>query len=481
MKKYKKLKLFLTGLVLVLWPVSCTFPSSGRTDTPTRPSETHAVDMRHEDIEKIYDVKKAWIDNAEESIDIEMWNMWKYDYGIMGELYKSLKQAARRGVRVRIALGAGNKNNEHIDEEFFDSPNISVVNVKPSAHSKYMVVDQKKVTVGSGNWSWSAMEQNYEFNLNIEDEVIGETFTYLFETLWEASGQNIEPGGGYRKTETIIPLAHGRYVPEDFKSIHEYQIEKINGAKDKILVSIYHFRPFFNEIKEKIRDRLAAAAERDVKIKLLVDESSYTRTDKDRIDDFASLENTYVKIIDMSQAPYVDERGANHTKIFLVDEKFGVISSLNWDRYTFDNSGRDAGAGFKDSKLQNVVEESFYLTWNSPYSKWAEDQFPVPETDMRRPKISGVTVDNITSTSAEFKSELKVKNAGVYFLWQQVPVLKRWEYHYPIFRRSKPGGFSYKVKNLKPDTRYGVVGQAVNKAGRVRTPVKYFKTESSRD
>ncbi len=483
MKKLKYFKIKTVAAAVLLFINGCRLNSLYKSETEYTPSETHAVDMRHKDIKRIYDVKKSWISGSKESIDIEMWNMWKYDSGIMGDLYEELENACRRGVRVRIALGIDNKDNEHVDEYFFDCPGIEVLNVDPAAHSKYMIVDGDKVTAGSANWSWSSMEQNYEFNLNVENETIAGAFTYLFESLWEASGQSVESIAEYGKTDNLTPLAHGRYVPDEFKPVHEYQIDKISGARDKIFISIYHYHPFFNQVKNNLQERLADAARRGVKVKLLVDKASYSRTDKSLIDNLASLENTYVKVIDMSPAPYVDGSGTNHTKIFLVDGQYGVISSMNWDRFTFDNSGRDSGLGFKDKNLYKIIEESFYLTWKSPYADWAETQQPLPETVVNPPVLEDIVVENITETTAVLRSELAdtggSDNAGVYFLWQEIPVRNRWEYHFPIFKFSEAGKFNHKIKNLNPDTRYGVVAQGINEAGYLRTGVKYFKTESS--
>ncbi len=444
------------------------------------PAETHSPDMRSEGKESIFDLKLSWINSAEKYIDIEVWNMWKYDRGPVRELYDALEEACRRGVKVRIAVGALDDEDEHISSGFFECPDIEVINTRIPAHSKYMIVDEKKVTAGSANWSWSAMVQNYEYNLCAECPDTSLAFTYFFESLWEAEGGEVRNSGSYPDNPAVIPLAQGSYTPEEFTSVYEYQLREIENAREKIFVSIYRYLPFFSDIRERIHSGLRDAARRGVKVKLLIDESTYDRSSQELIDALAGEKNIYVKINDLSAAPPIDGSGINHTKIFLVDGTGGAVTSMNWDRFVFDDSGRDCGIAFEDEELYRLIENSFLKTWRSPYASWASGQSPVMESVVKKPLIENLRVENLSPYSAEFRAEFsesgKSGETSVYFLWQRTPEGNRWEYQFPVIEKTASGSISYLAEGLIPGAEYALTLQAVNRDFRVRAPVIYFRT-----
>ena len=446
-----------------------------------KPSETHAVDLRHGQVDITFDVKLDWIQTTENYIDIEMWNMWHYDEGPVLELYDALIESGDRGVKVRILISLEECYNQV--KYLNDYENITVLkSASDGTHSKYMIVDERRVTVGSTNWSWAAMVQNREFNLCIDNKDVALAYTYLFESVWGASGGSIRGTGKYWECDNLKPLAHDDYVPPEFTTIYDYNTRRIDEAENEILVSLYAYKPSDWDVENEFQNRLIAAADRGVTVKLVIDQQCYKSPDKEKIDELASRDNTYVKVINLWSAPPWDYYGYSHPKIFLVDGCKGSVSSMNWDQFVFDGVGRDVGVAFNNSELYNLIEECFYYTWNASDAYWVEGQDPIPPSDITAPSVKTVSVENITFTSATFKGELlddgESDKVNVYFLFQTTASDNRyWDYYHPIERVANPCTFQYTIENLKPVTKYMVVAQASNEAGRVQGEKLYFTTK----
>ncbi|MEW6329019.1 MAG: phospholipase D-like domain-containing protein [Candidatus Micrarchaeota archaeon] len=125
--------------------------------------------------------------SARESIDVEVYIFTNQ------KLADELIAARERGVVVRVIL-----------EPRVDSPNPNLQTMQrlrdegidarwaslgfSLTHSKFAVVDGKKVLVGSINWSRSALSTNREAAVIIEDEEVAREFAKIFEEDWKNAG-----------------------------------------------------------------------------------------------------------------------------------------------------------------------------------------------------------------------------------------------------------------------------------------------------
>jgi phosphatidylserine/phosphatidylglycerophosphate/cardiolipin synthase-like enzyme len=128
------------------------------------------------------------IRGANESIDVEM---YLFNYRPLAD---ELVKAEERGVKVRVILeprlSGDNANLEMM--KFLREKGISArwasLDYKLT-HAKTMIVDRRRVLVGSTNWSMSALLKNREYSVLIEDsEVVGE-FVKNFEQDWAIASQ----------------------------------------------------------------------------------------------------------------------------------------------------------------------------------------------------------------------------------------------------------------------------------------------------
>ncbi len=118
------------------------------------------------------------INTAQESIDIQMYVFSNY------ELQEALINAQKRGVKVRVILEQEIESNEDC---FYNlvSNDIEVrwaPRTFSRTHSKFMIIDGKKVFVGSTNFSYHAVTSNREAAVLTSCAV--KDFIEVFESDW---------------------------------------------------------------------------------------------------------------------------------------------------------------------------------------------------------------------------------------------------------------------------------------------------------
>lgn len=125
------------------------------------------------------------IDNAERCIYIFMfdWKWYKNDFSCdVSLINQALVRAVRRGVKVQALL-----NYDEL-EEILNNLDIEArkANVKKLLHAKSIVIDYKIIILGSHNLTTSAMNQNVEMSLVINDEDLAMRIINYFVTIWSS-------------------------------------------------------------------------------------------------------------------------------------------------------------------------------------------------------------------------------------------------------------------------------------------------------
>lgn len=115
------------------------------------------------------------IESSRQSIDISIYSFTNR------EIAKALKNAARRGVKIKIIYDyKGNYNNPYSTIGYLSKYNniqTCLLRGKPSRnreyegimHQKMTIIDSKAIIIGSANWSKNAFENNYELLLKSDD------------------------------------------------------------------------------------------------------------------------------------------------------------------------------------------------------------------------------------------------------------------------------------------------------------------------
>ena len=140
---------------------------------------------------------KEEITRAQKSIDVLMHHF------VFDDLVTELAKAAERGVRVRVIVNAADRaepTGARWDRLFAAGGQLRFKQTNADAfqlmHHKLMVVDDKVVVNGSGNWSGSAFFKNFENTVRYRDTRISRPYTALFDRLWlwSLSGTSLDTG-----------------------------------------------------------------------------------------------------------------------------------------------------------------------------------------------------------------------------------------------------------------------------------------------
>lgn len=123
------------------------------------------------------------IDSAQESIDVEMY-VFTSD-----EIADALKRAHDRGVKIKLILEkrvATEENPKNYNELIAYGLEVKWASKQYKlTHAKFMIVDGKRVLVGSHNFSNAAMNDNREASVIIENAKTISEFKDVFEKDWE--------------------------------------------------------------------------------------------------------------------------------------------------------------------------------------------------------------------------------------------------------------------------------------------------------
>ncbi len=121
-----------------------------------------------------------FINSAEQSLDVEVYLISST------EVIDAFADAKERGVRVRVIVDAGvyEEGNDWVLERLAENG----IPVKYGSghkryHSKFIIKDGKAVIVGSHNLSYSALYQNREVSI-ILNNILIEEFKEIFEEDW---------------------------------------------------------------------------------------------------------------------------------------------------------------------------------------------------------------------------------------------------------------------------------------------------------
>lgn len=131
----------------------------------------------------------AWIDRAQNSIDVAMYSFTKR------ELAKHLRNAAKRGVKIRVLLDYEQNMQDRFSQIGYLAKyrNITVYTIRGKyakhgefygkMHIKLAIIDSKRLVFGSANWSNSAFKRNYELIYFMEDYAKAKKAKKYFEAM----------------------------------------------------------------------------------------------------------------------------------------------------------------------------------------------------------------------------------------------------------------------------------------------------------
>lgn len=305
-------RLFSILLILLLLGLGCT-RDQGREPTTEKegPPITPVLNREY------FPIAQELIKEAKEYIHILFLEIHKD--GVTISLMEELISARKGGVEIKVLLE--NKlscNREslfylkrHGIEAKFDSP-------KKLLHHKLIIVDGRKVLLGSTNWSYMSLDYNNETNVLIRNPTVTHYYEEHFQLLWKDATQ--EPKIPLIKTKKVIPLA----VKKDyFNQLHNL----LSNAQKRIHIVMYGARyyPQYPDSRvNTILNDLIEARKRGVGVNLLLEKSDYN----ERLNSGNEAVARYLKKNGV-EVRFDSLETITHAKLIIIDEAT-LLGSSNW-------------------------------------------------------------------------------------------------------------------------------------------------------
>ncbi len=195
--------------------------------------------------EEVLDATIAFIDSAQQTLDVALYNNNRTD------ITNALKLAHSRGVRVRYVAALDGSN-----PALQPAPPFPVIYGNSSAlmHNKFMVVDADLtdrcwVMSGSLNWTTGNMANDFNNTLFIQDQSLARTYELEFEEMWGGGGAQPDEAnsrfGAAKKDNTPHKFIIGDIPVESYFSPSDQTtsriVEAIETADSEALFALLTF------------------------------------------------------------------------------------------------------------------------------------------------------------------------------------------------------------------------------------------------
>lgn len=313
------------------------------------------------------------IEQAKESIKVVMNTIDyypQYPNGPQRELLRSLKEAEKRGVEVKILMDEskwskeiteGNKKAAKFMRQFdvsvkFESP-------KTTTHSKLVIIDGKVIYLGSSNWNYSTYEKTFQSNVRIESPQIAEVWIEYFNCLWTEKEMTVEnPAPKNFATKAVLPILNTGNS-RSYLNIVTGAIEK---AKSSIRIAMYragYYPKFEKSPSNVLLEKLASARERGVQVRVILDKSDWS----DKTNQINKKAAWWMKLNGIRVK--FDPSGVDtHVKLIIIDSKHLVIGSTNWTYFSLAENNETDLLITNMPRITGVYVQYFQHLWEKSHS-----------------------------------------------------------------------------------------------------------------
>ncbi|MDQ3021041.1 MAG: phospholipase D-like domain-containing protein [Bacteroidota bacterium] len=386
-------------LFFVLFPLT-VLKTSAQDDFELVESVPLETNLDQSNISRTLDVWLKMINDAKEKIDIETFYFANEKGKPLEQVMNALKNAAGRGVTVRIIVDSSfyNNNEEKSINELEGIQNIFIQKIPMGRiaggvmHAKYFIVDNENLFIGSQNMDWRALIHIHELGARIKNKELANSFSELFATDWEYCGEifSNQIYGNYSNSSNTVTINSNKYgniilypafspIKLNFQTMNseeEELLKIINNVKDSLLIQMYSYSPkakneknYYDTLDNALRD----AASRGLKIKIIFSDWAIRDAAIDFIKNLSTVNNVQIKFSSIPQFSegFIPFSRVDHCKYFIADNFISWISTSNWEWGYFYNS-RNATLIIENVKINSELSEVFYRSWNGPYTNYVD-------------------------------------------------------------------------------------------------------------
>ena len=384
-------------------PARAEFSIPGFELVQTAPVETS---LRSDDLRDPATVWSEMFDSAKSEIVIGQFYAVNKPGSVFEKVVERLEAAGKRGVKIRFLLdqkGVGLSEKPTLDQlraipnlelRFLD---FSKVTGNGIIHAKYMVVDGVTAFVGSQNFDWRSFEHIHETGLRITDPKIVGQVLGVFNQDWRAQalttqGATVPPLNmatavpNYRQ-ETFLLASPNRYNPAGIGDSESGLPELLAEAKSEVRIQLLDYaplsygpkgtRPYYAVIDNAVR----AAANRGVKIKLMVSNWNLEQPAQAYLKSLAVLPNVEIRVVTLPRASsgFIPFARVIHSKTMVIDNQVAWVGTSNWAGGYMDLS-RNMEVVMRNEKMAQRLASTQEQIWSSRYAQALDinKQYPKP-------------------------------------------------------------------------------------------------------
>ena len=379
-------------LVSLAAPARADFSIPGFELVQTAPVETplHSADLR--------DPATVWselFDGAKSEIVLGQFYAVNKEGSVFSKVFEHLAAAGKRGVKIRFLLdakGVGLSEKSTI-EQLKAIPNLElrIIDVNKLTgngilHAKYMVVDGATAYVGSQNFDWRSFEHIHETGLRISDAKIVGQIMAVFNQDWRAQALGtqglVAPALNLKKEEANIHQdafllsSPNQFNPAGVGDSEAGLPQLLAEAKSEVRVQLLDYaplsygpkgtRPYYAVIDNAVR----AAANRGVKIKLMVSNWNLEEPALVYLKSLAVLPNVEIRVVTLPVAStgFIPFARVIHSKTMVIDNQVAWVGTSNWSGGYMDLS-RNLEVVMRNEKMARRLAALHEQTWASPYAQ----------------------------------------------------------------------------------------------------------------
>lgn len=388
------MKTWIAGLGLLL--SACQGVEGQLQLIETAPIETS---LGSPDIEEFHELWRAWIDEAQQSIDLAHFYASDREGSRLQPIVSALEAAASRGVRVRFLADAGFYRTYPETLDRLDSREgieVRQLDLRDESggvlHAKSMIVDGQRVCVGSANFDWRALEHIQELGVALQSAQATAGFAEVFELDWQLAGGEAAPAGldqvvsNSRATPASFPCEwrSGEIVqvtpvfspkgllPDPSRWDLPQLLHWIDAAQSEIRVQLLtlRLRSRDGELFEELDSALRRAAARGVSVRFLLADWGKRRGTLEGLQELVQVPGIDMRFVSLPEASegFIPFARVIHSKYMVVDGARAWVGTSNWERSYF-YEGRNAGLLIEGSGFARRLEQYFDQGWNSSYSE----------------------------------------------------------------------------------------------------------------
>ncbi len=397
------LSVVVPALLASAAPARADFSIPGFELVQTAPVETS---LRSADLRDPATVWSEMFDNAKSEIVIGQFYAVNKPGSVFAKVVERLEAAGKRGVKIRFLLeqkGLGLSEKPTLDQ-LRAIPNLelrvldfSKLTGNGIIHAKYMVVDGSTAFIGSQNFDWRSFEHIHETGLRITDQkMVGEVLA-VFNQDWRAQALteqgvavpalNVATAVPNYRQDIFLLASPNRYNPAGIGDSESGLPALLAEAKSEVRIQLLDYaplsygpkgtRPYYAVIDNAVR----AAANRGVKIKLMVSNWNLEQPAQAYLKSLAMLPNVEIRVVTLPRASsgFIPFARVIHSKTMVIDNQVAWVGTSNWAGGYMDLS-RNMEVVMRNEKMAQRLAAMQEQTWSSQYAQALDinKQYPKP-------------------------------------------------------------------------------------------------------